>query len=159
MFFRRLWIAPCLHWISSFHWKCVSFSRAYNSTSHLPAIHTPNAAEIEIHIYKHLRIWLDSSLTFKQHVEQLAQKLRLKLRSYIRIKHVCVLQRWKMTVQSPIISVLDNEAILYFHAARSALKQLDVVYHCALCLNHRGLLSYIWLGTHPYQQRGECYAI
>lgn len=38
----------------------------------------------------------------------------------------------KMILQSPILSMFDNGAIIYMHASTSTLKPIDSVYHSVL---------------------------
>lgn len=64
--------------------------------------------------YRYLGMRLESSETFKFHVEQLVQKLKIKMGFLYQNKHVFLLKQENL-------------------CAVKTLKHLDAVYHCGLC--------------------------
>lgn len=87
-FYAALWFAS-----TSIHWEralLISFGRLdshlcfcldqLQSSQLITHIKTLQGAEIEtVECYKYLGLWLDTSLTFRTHVEQLSNKLKVKI--------------------------------------------------------------------------------
>lgn len=82
--------------------------------------------------YKYLGLLLDDHLTFKAHIQNLAQKLRLKLGFYFRNRACFSFATRKKLVESTFLPLLDYGDFLYMHAPNKYLHQLDSAYHGAL---------------------------
>ena len=62
--------------------------------------------------YKYLGIWLDDSLSFKPHVDNLLKKLRLKIGWFFRNKSCFSFETKKTLISATFLSVLDDGDIL-----------------------------------------------
>ncbi len=82
-----------------------------------------------VSVYKYLGFLLEESLYFKQHIECLTKKLRVKLGFYYRHIGCFSFSVRKTLIQATFLSMLDYGDILYMHAHQSSLKMLDSVYH------------------------------
>lgn len=97
--------------------------------------------------YKYLGIWLDDSLLFKPHVDNLLKKLRPKLGFFFRHKSCFSFETKKRLISATFLSVLDYGDILYMNAPDEYTNKLDAAYHSALrfitnckALTHRCVL-------------------
>ncbi|XDV45360.1 hypothetical protein PO909_013474, partial [Leuciscus waleckii] len=112
--------------------KCILFRRK-------PVTETPltitcmNGMALEyVKKYKYLGIWLDSSLSFITHINNLQTKVKARLAFLFRNKasftHATKCTLVKMTV----LPILDYGDIIYRMAPNTALKKLDTIYHSAI---------------------------
>ena len=112
--------------------KCMLFTRSLNISAY-DGIRTLNGEQINfVSTYKYLGIWLDAKLSFKQHIEQLTKKIKVKIGFLYRKKSCFSQSNRKTIVQAVILPEFDYSDLLYMHAASAVLKPLDTVYHSAI---------------------------
>ena len=85
-----------------------------------------------VHEYKYLDVLIDDSLTFKQHIEKLVKKPRIKLGFYFRNKLCFSFNAKKRLVAATFLSVLDYGDLLYMNASAKCLHMVDTAFHASL---------------------------
>ena len=96
-------------------------------------ITTSESLEIEVVTsYKYLGVWLDSTLSFSQHISKLQAKVKSRL-GFLHRNRTSFTSAAKLTlIQMAILPMLDYEDIVYRSAGKGALEWLDVLYHSAI---------------------------
>lgn len=112
--------------------KCILFSRK-------PVTQTPltitcmNGMALEyVKKYKYLGIWLDSSLSFITHINNLQTKVKARLAFLFRNKASFTYATKCTLVKMTVLPILDYGDIIYRMAPNTALKKLDTIYHSAI---------------------------
>ena len=95
-------------------------------------ITTSEGLELEVVTsYKYLGVWLDSTLSFSQHIS----KLQAKVKSRLYRNRSSFTPAAKLTlIQMTILPMLDYGDVIYRSAGKGALNRLDVLYHSAIRL-------------------------
>ncbi len=89
---------------------CFSKSRKTDDACYIVALDEKVIARVSV--YKYLGILLEESLSFKQHIECLTKKLRVKLGFYYRNKGCFSFSARKTLIQATYRSMLDYGDIL-----------------------------------------------
>lgn len=92
-------------------------------------------------LYPPLSIW-GANLSFKEHIQYVAKKLKVVLGFYYRNKS-CFIMLKKRLVESTFLPVLVYGDVLYMCISAQLLQKLDSVYHGAL-----RFISYCGFLTH-----------
>ena len=116
--------------------KCMLFSRKKETPSP-PKITcadgTPEGATLEfVDSYKYLGIWLDSSLSFNTHINNLQSKVKARLAFLFRNKSSFTHAAKHILVKMTVLPILDYGDIIYRAASDTALKILDTLHHSAI---------------------------
>ena len=105
----------------------------------LPLITSPtkitclDKSELEfIDTYKYLGFWLDSSLSFKTHINTLLTKVRARIGFLYRNKASFTYEAKNTLVKMTILPILDYGDFIYRIATKTVLSKLDTIYHSAI---------------------------
>lgn len=113
--------------------KLMVFSGGKTLSANLQKITTAQGAEIEsVTSYKYLGITIDNNLSFKEHIDSLVSKCKVKLGFFFRNKSCFSAKVRDYLISTTFLPILDYGDILFMNAAEKHLKRLDSVYHCAL---------------------------
>lgn len=82
--------------------------------------------------YKYLGVWLDSSLSFQTHINQLQTKIKSRISFLFRNKASLTFPAKLALVKMTILPIIDFGDVIYRIASNSLLRKLDVVYHTAI---------------------------
>ena len=109
------------------------FTRSQNVDYSNLCIKTVKGAQIErVSEYKYLGIWLDDKVTFKFHIDTLANKLRQKIGFLYRNKSIFPIICRKKIIEAVFLSVMDYGDTIYGNAAPTTLEPLKTAYHSAI---------------------------
>ena len=82
--------------------------------------------------YKYLGVWLDSTLSFSQHISKLQAKVKSR-HGFRYSNRSSFTPAAKLTlIQMTILPMLDYRGVIYRLAGKGALERLDVLYHSAI---------------------------
>ena len=113
--------------------KLMLFSNTKKVLQTIPTVSTLEGNVIEVVcMYKYLGVLLDDSLTFKPHIDNLANKLKLKLGFFHQSKFGFSFEVKKQLVTATFLSILDYGDLVYMNASAKCLSKIDTVYHASL---------------------------
>jgi hypothetical protein len=113
--------------------KCMFFNRSHTVSACPLSITTLDGSAIEqVDNYKYLGVWLDSSLSFQTHINQLQTKIKSRIGFLFRNKASLTFPAKLALVKMTILPIIDYGDIIYRIASNSLLSKLDVVYHTAI---------------------------
>ena len=112
--------------------KCILFNRK-NNTSSPPKIVCADNSELEfVKSYKYLGLWLDSSLSFSTHINNIQIKVKARLAFLFRNKASFTRSAKLTLVKMTILPIVDYGDTIYKMASKTALHKLDVLHHSAI---------------------------
>lgn len=108
---------------------------------------------------KYLGVWLEQELSFKTHVQNIANKLNYRLKSLYQSVNCFSFQVRKRIVSQLLLPILDYADIVYLNTTETCLHQLDVVYNklcrfvlrCPIRLITASCMN-SWDGLHPQRE-------
>lgn len=143
--------------------KVMLFDRSHTVLDCSKSIITLDGFAIEwVDTYKYLGVWLDSSLSFQTHINQLQAKIKSRIGFLFRNKASFTFPAKLAFVKMTILPIIDFGDIIYRIASNSLLRKLDVVYHSVIRFvtnapyntHHCNLYSLIgWPSLHTRRQK------
>ena len=113
--------------------KFMLFNRK-NSVTCPTKITCADGSELEfVSSYKYLGLWLDNSLSFKFHVNNLQAKVKARLGFLYRNKASFTHSAKHTLVKMTILTMFDYGDVIYKMASKCALNWLDALHHSAIC--------------------------
>ncbi len=86
----------------------------------------------QVSVYKYLGIWLDSTLSFSNHISNLQSKVKAKLGFLYRNRLTFTTSAKLTLINLTILPMLDYGDIIYRSACKGILSKLDTLYHSAI---------------------------
>jgi len=81
---------------------------------------------LQVDTYKYLGVWLDSSLSFQTHINQLQAKIKSRIGFLFRNKASFTFPAKLAFVKMIILPIIDFGDIIHRFASNSLLRKLDV---------------------------------
>ena len=82
--------------------------------------------------YKYLGLWLDSSLSFSTHINNIQIKVKARLAFLFRNKASFTRSAKLTLVKMTILPIVDYGDTIYKMASKTALHKLDLLHHSAI---------------------------
>lgn len=82
--------------------------------------------------YKYLGVWIDSSLSFAEHLSSLQSKVKARLSFLYRNRSSFTATAKRSLVQLTVLPLFDYGDVVYRSACKGALERLNVLYHSAI---------------------------
>jgi hypothetical protein len=113
--------------------KCMLFNRTLPVPAKLTSILTLDGSRLDyVNNYKYLGTWLDNSLSFQFHINELQARIKSRIGFLFRNKASFTYAAKLTLVKMTVLPILDFGDVIYRSASTSILKRLDVVYNSAI---------------------------